>query len=87
MQKNNKPVSKTHLRANETPEHTVCRLLLEKKKTHNKHNQQNTDNNTQKHPNPKPQTINYQTNHSPPKKNTPNPHLQYYTHKQVTIYT
>src|SRR5674536_47607 len=26
------PVSYTHLRANETPEHLVCRLLLEKKK-------------------------------------------------------
>eukprot|EP00658_Telonema_sp_P-2_P004716 TRINITY_DN11750_c0_g1_i5.p1 TRINITY_DN11750_c0_g1~~TRINITY_DN11750_c0_g1_i5.p1 ORF type:complete len:109 (+),score=33.48 TRINITY_DN11750_c0_g1_i5:259-585(+) len=28
----NKPVSYTHLRAHETPEHLVCRLLLEKKK-------------------------------------------------------
>src|SRR5674536_384220 len=27
-------VSYTHLRAHETPEHLVCRLLLEKKKTH-----------------------------------------------------
>src|SRR5678815_4420637 len=27
----NKPVSYTHLRAHETPEHLVCRLLLEKK--------------------------------------------------------
>src|SRR5678815_1507905 len=27
-----KPVSYTHLRAHETPEHLVCRLLLEKKK-------------------------------------------------------
>eukprot|EP00658_Telonema_sp_P-2_P029256 TRINITY_DN22277_c0_g2_i1.p1 TRINITY_DN22277_c0_g2~~TRINITY_DN22277_c0_g2_i1.p1 ORF type:complete len:188 (-),score=39.77 TRINITY_DN22277_c0_g2_i1:65-628(-) len=27
------PVSYTHLRAHETPEHLVCRLLLEKKKT------------------------------------------------------
>ena len=26
-------VSYTHLRAHETPEHLVCRLLLEKKKT------------------------------------------------------
>src|SRR5678815_5780922 len=26
------PVSYTHLRAHETPEHLVCRLLLEKKK-------------------------------------------------------
>ena len=26
------PVSYTHLRAHETPEHIVCRLLLEKKK-------------------------------------------------------
>eukprot|EP00658_Telonema_sp_P-2_P035912 TRINITY_DN26055_c0_g1_i1.p1 TRINITY_DN26055_c0_g1~~TRINITY_DN26055_c0_g1_i1.p1 ORF type:complete len:183 (+),score=22.28 TRINITY_DN26055_c0_g1_i1:307-855(+) len=32
------PVSYTHLRAHETPEHLVCRLLLEKKKTnHTKH--------------------------------------------------
>eukprot|EP00658_Telonema_sp_P-2_P050297 TRINITY_DN38336_c0_g1_i3.p1 TRINITY_DN38336_c0_g1~~TRINITY_DN38336_c0_g1_i3.p1 ORF type:complete len:124 (-),score=26.77 TRINITY_DN38336_c0_g1_i3:24-395(-) len=28
-----RPVSYTHLRAHETPEHLVCRLLLEKKKT------------------------------------------------------
>mgnify|MGYP007068955288 CR=1 FL=1 len=28
----NIPVSYTHLRAHETPEHLVCRLLLEKKK-------------------------------------------------------
>eukprot|EP00658_Telonema_sp_P-2_P028449 TRINITY_DN21796_c0_g1_i2.p1 TRINITY_DN21796_c0_g1~~TRINITY_DN21796_c0_g1_i2.p1 ORF type:complete len:103 (-),score=17.25 TRINITY_DN21796_c0_g1_i2:37-345(-) len=28
----NMPVSYTHLRAHETPEHLVCRLLLEKKK-------------------------------------------------------
>ena len=28
------PVSYTHLRAHETPEHLVCRLLLEKKNTH-----------------------------------------------------
>src|SRR5678815_5895757 len=28
----NLPVSYTHLRAHETPEHLVCRLLLEKKK-------------------------------------------------------
>ena len=27
------PVSYTHLRAHETPEHLVCRLLLEKKKS------------------------------------------------------
>ena len=27
-------VSYTHLRAHETPEHLVCRLLLEKKKIH-----------------------------------------------------
>ena len=27
------PVSYTHLRAHETPEHLVCRLLLEKKNT------------------------------------------------------
>ena len=32
------PVSYTHLRAHETPEHLVCRLLLEKKKKHTKHN-------------------------------------------------
>eukprot|EP00658_Telonema_sp_P-2_P060845 TRINITY_DN49655_c0_g1_i1.p1 TRINITY_DN49655_c0_g1~~TRINITY_DN49655_c0_g1_i1.p1 ORF type:complete len:131 (+),score=25.84 TRINITY_DN49655_c0_g1_i1:138-530(+) len=30
------PVSYTHLRAHETPEHLVCRLLLEKKKKQNK---------------------------------------------------
>ena len=30
------PVSYTHLRAHETPEHLVCRLLLEKKKRINK---------------------------------------------------
>ena len=29
-------VSYTHLRAHETPEHLVCRLLLEKKKKQNK---------------------------------------------------
>ena len=29
------PVSYTHLRAHETPEHLVCRLLLEKKNNHN----------------------------------------------------
>src|SRR5678815_4877001 len=29
------PVSYTHLRAHETPEHLVCRLLLEKKKNNN----------------------------------------------------
>src|SRR5678816_3909437 len=29
------PVSYTHLRAHETPEHLVCRLLLEKKKNEN----------------------------------------------------
>eukprot|EP00658_Telonema_sp_P-2_P074916 TRINITY_DN64242_c0_g1_i1.p1 TRINITY_DN64242_c0_g1~~TRINITY_DN64242_c0_g1_i1.p1 ORF type:complete len:109 (-),score=9.54 TRINITY_DN64242_c0_g1_i1:16-342(-) len=28
------PVSYTHLRAHETPEHLVCRLLLEKKNLH-----------------------------------------------------
>ena len=28
-------VSYTHLRAHETPEHLVCRLLLEKKKNYN----------------------------------------------------
>eukprot|EP00658_Telonema_sp_P-2_P009376 TRINITY_DN13512_c0_g1_i2.p1 TRINITY_DN13512_c0_g1~~TRINITY_DN13512_c0_g1_i2.p1 ORF type:complete len:252 (+),score=70.42 TRINITY_DN13512_c0_g1_i2:80-835(+) len=31
------PVSYTHLRAHETPEHLVCRLLLEKKKKTQKH--------------------------------------------------
>eukprot|EP00658_Telonema_sp_P-2_P044674 TRINITY_DN32565_c0_g1_i1.p1 TRINITY_DN32565_c0_g1~~TRINITY_DN32565_c0_g1_i1.p1 ORF type:complete len:156 (+),score=44.99 TRINITY_DN32565_c0_g1_i1:1-468(+) len=31
-------VSYTHLRAHETPEHLVCRLLLEKKKTNIKNN-------------------------------------------------
>ena len=31
------PVSYTHLRAHETPEHLVCRLLLEKKKTTQQH--------------------------------------------------
>eukprot|EP00658_Telonema_sp_P-2_P027552 TRINITY_DN21256_c0_g1_i2.p1 TRINITY_DN21256_c0_g1~~TRINITY_DN21256_c0_g1_i2.p1 ORF type:complete len:128 (-),score=12.53 TRINITY_DN21256_c0_g1_i2:61-444(-) len=30
------PVSYTHLRAHETPEHLVCRLLLEKKKKENR---------------------------------------------------
>ena len=30
------PVSYTHLRAHETPEHLVCRLLLEKKKKRSK---------------------------------------------------
>src|SRR5678815_4526526 len=32
------PVSYTHLRAHETPEHLVCRLLLEKKKKKKKKN-------------------------------------------------
>ena len=32
------PVSYTHLRAHETPEHLVCRLLLEKKKETHKQN-------------------------------------------------
>src|SRR5674536_380084 len=31
------PVSYTHLRAHETPEHLVCRLLLEKKKKQKTH--------------------------------------------------
>ena len=31
------PVSYTHLRAHETPEHLVCRLLLEKKKKQDTH--------------------------------------------------
>ena len=34
----NAPVSYTHLRAHETPEHLVCRLLLEKKKTEPREN-------------------------------------------------
>eukprot|EP00658_Telonema_sp_P-2_P064115 TRINITY_DN529_c0_g1_i12.p1 TRINITY_DN529_c0_g1~~TRINITY_DN529_c0_g1_i12.p1 ORF type:complete len:521 (+),score=146.89 TRINITY_DN529_c0_g1_i12:137-1564(+) len=59
--RDNAPVSYTHLRAHETPEHLVCRLLLEKKKkkkkkirkhikTTNNHNQkeQNTAKNTNK---------------------------------------
>ena len=33
-----KTVSYTHLRAHETPEHLVCRLLLEKKKKNKKKN-------------------------------------------------
>eukprot|EP00658_Telonema_sp_P-2_P001173 TRINITY_DN10449_c0_g1_i5.p1 TRINITY_DN10449_c0_g1~~TRINITY_DN10449_c0_g1_i5.p1 ORF type:complete len:103 (+),score=18.04 TRINITY_DN10449_c0_g1_i5:120-428(+) len=32
-----RPVSYTHLRAHETPEHLVCRLLLEKKKKKSYH--------------------------------------------------
>eukprot|EP00658_Telonema_sp_P-2_P072409 TRINITY_DN61551_c0_g1_i1.p1 TRINITY_DN61551_c0_g1~~TRINITY_DN61551_c0_g1_i1.p1 ORF type:complete len:131 (+),score=34.05 TRINITY_DN61551_c0_g1_i1:205-597(+) len=32
------PVSYTHLRAHETPEHLVCRLLLEKKKKNKNNN-------------------------------------------------
>eukprot|EP00658_Telonema_sp_P-2_P003466 TRINITY_DN11289_c0_g1_i1.p2 TRINITY_DN11289_c0_g1~~TRINITY_DN11289_c0_g1_i1.p2 ORF type:complete len:104 (-),score=44.37 TRINITY_DN11289_c0_g1_i1:54-365(-) len=32
QQQEQEPVSYTHLRAHETPEHLVCRLLLEKKK-------------------------------------------------------
>src|SRR5678815_1279411 len=32
------PVSYTHLRAHETPEHLVCRLLLEKKKKKKRYN-------------------------------------------------
>ena len=35
-----RPVSYTHLRAHETPEHLVCRLLLEKKKI--RHSQSHT---------------------------------------------
>src|SRR5674536_389466 len=35
------PVSYTHLRAHETPEHLVCRLLLEKKKKKNTNKQIN----------------------------------------------
>ena len=42
------PVSYTHLGAHETPEHLVCRLLLEKKKTLQKNNksQKKTENNS-----------------------------------------
>src|SRR5674536_123839 len=40
------PVSYTHLRAHETPEHLVCRLLLEKKKQKNHKNKNNNMNNT-----------------------------------------
>src|SRR5678815_2954498 len=36
IHRTHRPVSYTHLRAHETPEHLVCRLLLEKKKI-NKH--------------------------------------------------
>eukprot|EP00658_Telonema_sp_P-2_P056242 TRINITY_DN44715_c0_g1_i1.p1 TRINITY_DN44715_c0_g1~~TRINITY_DN44715_c0_g1_i1.p1 ORF type:complete len:310 (+),score=79.65 TRINITY_DN44715_c0_g1_i1:241-1170(+) len=40
------PVSYTHLRAHETPEHLVCRLLLEKKKKNNsKHSYTNNSRN------------------------------------------
>eukprot|EP00658_Telonema_sp_P-2_P045838 TRINITY_DN33858_c0_g1_i1.p1 TRINITY_DN33858_c0_g1~~TRINITY_DN33858_c0_g1_i1.p1 ORF type:complete len:118 (-),score=34.35 TRINITY_DN33858_c0_g1_i1:28-381(-) len=35
-------VSYTHLRAHETPEHLVCRLLLEKKKKHKKPHHNNS---------------------------------------------
>ena len=36
------PVSYTHLRAHETPEHLVCRLLLEKKKQKDQHDLKDT---------------------------------------------
>eukprot|EP00658_Telonema_sp_P-2_P081558 TRINITY_DN8396_c0_g1_i1.p2 TRINITY_DN8396_c0_g1~~TRINITY_DN8396_c0_g1_i1.p2 ORF type:complete len:230 (-),score=60.52 TRINITY_DN8396_c0_g1_i1:23-712(-) len=39
------PVSYTHLRAHETPEHLVCRLLLEKKKKNLKEKRQRFENN------------------------------------------
>src|SRR5674536_382513 len=39
VERRERAVSYTHLRAHETPEHLVCRLLLEKKKTHNKEEQ------------------------------------------------
>src|SRR5674536_140269 len=42
------PVSYTHLRAHETPEHLVCRLLLEKKKKTKTKNQKQKQNQTQK---------------------------------------
>eukprot|EP00658_Telonema_sp_P-2_P008380 TRINITY_DN13157_c0_g1_i1.p1 TRINITY_DN13157_c0_g1~~TRINITY_DN13157_c0_g1_i1.p1 ORF type:complete len:102 (-),score=31.43 TRINITY_DN13157_c0_g1_i1:15-320(-) len=38
-----KPVSYTHLRAHETPEHLVCRLLLEKKKKKERKKEQKRD--------------------------------------------
>src|SRR5674536_397405 len=41
-------VSYTHLRAHETPEHLVCRLLLEKKKKNTKENNINTVQDKQK---------------------------------------
>ena len=36
MSTHRSPVSYTHLRAHETPEHLVCRLLLEKKNNNKK---------------------------------------------------
>ena len=39
------PVSYTHLRAHETPEHLVCRLLLEKKKKNKKKKKKKDKNN------------------------------------------
>eukprot|EP00658_Telonema_sp_P-2_P032263 TRINITY_DN23935_c0_g1_i3.p1 TRINITY_DN23935_c0_g1~~TRINITY_DN23935_c0_g1_i3.p1 ORF type:complete len:129 (+),score=41.59 TRINITY_DN23935_c0_g1_i3:145-531(+) len=39
MKNMTEPVSYTHLRAHETPEHLVCRLLLEKKKKNVRQNQ------------------------------------------------
>eukprot|EP00658_Telonema_sp_P-2_P061833 TRINITY_DN50493_c0_g1_i1.p1 TRINITY_DN50493_c0_g1~~TRINITY_DN50493_c0_g1_i1.p1 ORF type:complete len:247 (-),score=50.30 TRINITY_DN50493_c0_g1_i1:16-756(-) len=41
------PVSYTHLRAHETPEHLVCRLLLEKKKKKNANTYLSLDSNKQ----------------------------------------
>ena len=41
-------VSYTHLRAHETPEHLVCRLLLEKKKKKKKKKKKNTHKNETK---------------------------------------
>eukprot|EP00658_Telonema_sp_P-2_P025671 TRINITY_DN20336_c0_g6_i2.p2 TRINITY_DN20336_c0_g6~~TRINITY_DN20336_c0_g6_i2.p2 ORF type:complete len:122 (+),score=43.09 TRINITY_DN20336_c0_g6_i2:409-774(+) len=41
----NIPVSYTHLRAHETPEHLVCRLLLEKKKKKKKDRSSTSENN------------------------------------------
>src|SRR5674536_397759 len=53
-----RPVSYTHLRAHETPEHLVCRLLLEKKKKKQNHKKNKPNkpkkkqyNNTHKHKN------------------------------------
>src|SRR5674536_390474 len=49
-------VSYTHLRAHETPEHLVCRLLLEKKKNNQKKNKQIKNNRPTKQINKKTKT-------------------------------